>query len=71
MNESIGQTPARILFDREMKLSSDLVFGCKLGEDLEFILDRGTNFECNFTSQRDANDHRYKHKRMIDGSDRM
>lgn len=33
INESTGQTPARILFGRELRLPCDLVFRCKPGED--------------------------------------
>ena len=32
VNESPGQTPANILFGREMRLSCDLKFGCRPGE---------------------------------------
>jgi transposase InsO family protein len=32
INESTGQTPAKVLFGREMRLPCDLVFGCKPGE---------------------------------------
>lgn len=34
INESTGQTPAKILFGREMRLPCDLEFGCRPGEDV-------------------------------------
>lgn len=33
-NEFTGQTPARVLFGKEMRLLCDRVFGCKPGEYL-------------------------------------
>ncbi|XP_050519398.1 uncharacterized protein LOC126893360 [Diabrotica virgifera virgifera] len=34
VNESTGQTPAKVLFGREMRLPCDLEFGCRPGEDV-------------------------------------
>lgn len=34
VHETTGQTPANILFGRELRLPCDLVFGSKPGEDL-------------------------------------
>ena len=34
VNESSGQTPTKVLFGREMRLPSDLLFGCKPGTDI-------------------------------------